>query len=74
VPSNPPRAPKPVGKKRWASRQKPMKTVMETPCAAGLRRDPAQQAEGVVLVDGDATQIDEVKKAAQAHGVSVVMI
>jgi hypothetical protein len=74
VPSNPPRAPKPVGKKRWACRQKPMKTVMETPCAAGLRRDPAQQAEGVVLVDGDATPIDEVKKAAQAHGVSVVMI
>jgi len=74
VPSNPPLAPKPVGKKLWASLQKPMKTVMETAFAEGLRRDPEQQAEWVVLVDGDATQIDYIKKAAQAHGVSVVMI
>ena len=74
VPSNPPLAPKPVGKKLWASLQKPMKTVIETTFAEGLRRDPEQQAEWVVLVDGDSTQIDYVKKAAQAHGVSVVMI
>jgi hypothetical protein len=74
VPSNPPLAPKPVGKKLWASLQKPMKTVIETTFAEGLRRDPEQQAEWVVLVDGDSTQIDYIKKAAQAHGVSVVMI
>jgi hypothetical protein len=74
VPSTPPLAPKPVGKKLWASLQKPMKTVIETAFAEGLRRDPEQQAEWVVLVDGDPTQIDYIKKAAQAHGVSVVMI
>ena len=74
VPSNPPRAPKPVGKTLWASLQKPMKTVIATACAEGLRRDPAQQAEWVVLVDGDPTQIDYIKRAAKAHGVSVVII
>ncbi len=74
VPNNPPLAPKPVGKKLWASLQKPMKTVIEAACAEGLRRDPQQQAAWVVLVDGDPTQIDDIKKAAQAHGVSVVMI
>jgi len=74
VPNNPPLAPKPVGKKLWASLQKPMKTVIEAACAEGLRRDPQQQAAWVVLVDGDPTQIDDIKKAAQAHGGSVVMI
>jgi hypothetical protein len=74
VPSNPPLAPQPVGKKRWASLQTPRQTVMETACAEGLRRDPEQQAAWVVLVDGDPTHIDSSKKAAQAHGVSVVMI
>jgi hypothetical protein len=73
-PSNPPLAPKPVGKQLWASLQKPMKTVLETAFAEGLRRDPAQQAAWVVLLDGDPTQIDYIKKAAQAHGVSVGMI
>jgi len=61
-------APKPVGKKRWASLEKPMKTVIETGCAAGLRRDPAHQAEWVVLVDGDPTQIDSIEQAVQASG------
>ena len=67
VPTQRQAAPKPMGKKLWASLQKPMKTVIETTFAEGLRRDPEQQAEWVVLVDGDATQIDYIKKAAQAH-------
>src|SRR6266853_2170988 len=74
VPNNPPLAPKPVGKKLWASLQKPMKTVMEAACAEGLRRDPQQQAAWVVLVDGDPTQLAYIKKAAKAHGVRVVII
>jgi hypothetical protein len=66
--------PKPVGKKLWASLQKPMKEVLETTFAEALRRDPERQAEWVVLVDGDATQIASIEQAAKAHGVSVVMI
>lgn len=67
-------APKPVGKTLWASLAKSMKTVIETGFAEGIRRDPEQQAEWVVLVDGDPTQIDYVEKAAKAHGVRVVII
>ena len=67
-------APKPVGKKLWASLAKSMKTVIETGFAEGRRRDPAHQAEWVVLVDGNPTQIDYIEKAAKAHGVSVVII
>jgi hypothetical protein len=67
-------APKPVGKKRWASLEKPMQTVMETGCAEGLRRDLEHQAEWVVLVDGDPTHIASIEQAVQASGVTVVMI
>ncbi len=74
VPTERQAAPKPVGKKLWASLEKPMKTVIETTFAEGLRRDPEPQAEWVVLVDGDPTQIDYIEKAAKAHGVSVVII
>ena len=74
VPSQGNPAPKPVGKKRWASLEKPMKTVIETGCAEGLRRDPEHQAEWVVLVDGDHTQIDSIEQAANASGVTVVII
>jgi len=71
-PGNP--APKPVGKKRWASLEKPMKTVIETGFAEGRRRDPEHQAEWVVLVDGDHTPIDCIEKAANASGVTVAII
>jgi len=74
VPSKENPAPKPVGKKLWASLEKPMKTVIETGFAEGLRRDPKHQAEWVVLVDGDHTQIDGIEKAANASGVTVVII
>jgi hypothetical protein len=74
VPSTGNPAPKPVGKKLWASLEKPMKTVIETGFAEGLRRDPEHQAEWVVLVDGDHTQIDCIEKAANASGVTVAII
>ena len=74
VPSNPPPAPTPVGKKLWASLEKPMKAVIEATFAEGRRRDPDQRAEWVALVDGDPIQIDYIKKTANAYGVSVVMI
>src|SRR5438093_604222 len=47
VPRNPSPAPTPVGKKRWASLEKPMKAVIEATCAEGRRRDPEQRAEWV---------------------------
>ena len=74
VPSPRQPAPKPVGKKRWASLEKPMKTVIEATLAAGHQRDPEHRAEWVVFVDGDHTQIDSVEKAATASGVTVVRI
>jgi hypothetical protein len=74
VPTERQAAPKPAGKKLWASLEKSMKTVIETTFAEGLRRDPEQQAEWVVLVDGDPTQIDSIEKAAKVGGVKVVII
>jgi hypothetical protein len=74
VPSNPPPAPTPVRKKLWASLEKPMKAVMEATFAEGRRRDPDQRAAWVALVDGDPTQIDYIKKTANAYGMSVVLI
>jgi hypothetical protein len=71
-PGNP--APKPVGKKLWASLEKSMQTVIETGVAEGLRRDPEHQAAWVVLVDGDHTQSDCIEKAANASGVTVAII
>jgi hypothetical protein len=67
-------APKPVGKKLWASLEKPMHTVIETGCAEAKRRDPEPQAEWVVLVDGDRTQLDDIEQAAKACEVEVVII
>jgi hypothetical protein len=74
VPTSRPPAPKPVGKKLWASLAKSMQTVIETGFAAGRRRDPAHQTAWVVLVDGDPTQIDAIEEVAKAQGVSVVII
>ena len=66
--------PKPVGKKLWASLEKSMKEVIETGFAEAKRRDPTQQADWVVLVDGDLTQLDEIEQAARSSGVEVVII
>jgi hypothetical protein len=74
VPQNRRAAPKPVGKKLWASLEKSMNTVIATGFAEGQRRDPTHRAEWVVLVDGDLTQIDDIEQAADAFGVSVVII
>ncbi len=74
VPHNHRVAPKPVGKKLWASLEKSMQTVIETGFAEGQRRAPMHQAEWVVLVDGDLTQIADIEQAARAFGVRVVII
>ncbi len=74
VPHNHRVAPKPVGKKLWASLEKSMQTVIETGFAEGQRRDPMHQAEWVVLVDGDLTQIADIEQAARAFEVRVVII
>jgi hypothetical protein len=74
VARNQPPAPKPVGKKLWASLEKSMQAVMEATFAEARRRDPEQTAAWVVLVDGDPTQIDYIEKTAHANGVSVVII
>ena len=74
VPNQLPPAPKPVGKKLWASLEKPMKAVIEATFAEGLRRDPEHRTAWVALVDGDPTQIDYIAKTAKADGVSVVII
>ena len=48
--------------------------MIETGFAEGQRRDPMHQAEWMVLVDGDLTQIADIEQAARALGVRVVII
>ncbi len=67
-------APKPVDKKLWAGLEKPMQTVIETGFAEGKRGDPEYQAEWVLLVDGDLTQLDDIEQAAKTFGAEVVII
>jgi hypothetical protein len=74
VPSTRQAAPKPVGKKRWASLETPRQTVMAAGCAEGCRRAPAHQAAWVVVVAGDPTPIDAIEQAAKAAGVTVVLM
>jgi hypothetical protein len=57
-----------------ASLEKSMQTVIATGFAEGQRRDPMHQAEWVVLVDGDLTQIADIEQAARTFGVRVVII
>ena len=51
-----------------------MKAVIEAGFEEGVRRDPAHQAEWVVLVDGDTTQIDYIQQAAKKYEATVVII
>jgi hypothetical protein len=74
VPRHPTAVPKPVAKRLWASLEKPMKAVIEAGFEEGVRRDPTHQAEWVVLVDGDTTQIDYIQQAATKYGATVVII
>lgn len=61
-------------KRVWASVEKDSEEVIDAAFQEALRRDPEKKRTWVVLVDGDANQLDRVYRCAERHGVDIVVI
>jgi len=63
--------PKPTNKRVWASLEKGTQEVVVQMFEEARGRDPEQQRQWVVLVDGNESQINHVENTAQIMGVGV---
>jgi hypothetical protein len=63
-----------TNKRVWASVEQDAKTVIQNAFDEAHRRDPQHQREWVVLVDGEARQLDYVQSSAKQLGVTVTVI
>lgn len=61
-------------KRVWASVEHDAKTVIGSAFEEALRRDPSRAREWVVLVDGEARQLDYMKAAAKEANVTVTIM
>jgi len=68
------RPPVPKAKRLWASLKHPPETIVRDLFEDAMRRDPAQQKEWVVLVDGDPHQIARFRRLAKASRVRLTLI
>ena len=66
--------PRARNKRGWASLEKSTTNVIDEMFAEALRRDPNRARTGVVLVDGNKTQIRDIRAAAKRAGVEITMI
>ena len=66
--------PKPTRKRVFASVKKSHRAVIREAFDEALRRDPERRRRWVVLLDGDAKQLDAVKAEAKRIGVAVTII
>lgn len=66
--------PRPAHKRAWASLVKPPKQVIAHAFEEASRRDPERRHSWIVLVDGNATQIEEARKQGKKHGVKLTLI
>jgi len=71
-PQHPP--PRPRRKRVWASVQREPEAVVAEVFAEARVRDPAQQREWAVLVDGQEAQLRYIRSAAQRQQVAVTLI
>lgn len=69
----PPR-PKPENKRVWANITDDMGTVIGPGFEEALLRDPEQQMQWVVLIDGQTELINQVKRQAEENEVSVIIV
>jgi hypothetical protein len=69
-----PRRPRPEDKCVWASLAQPPEAIIEQLFEEARRRDPLQTKQWVALVDGNQTQLDLLRCAAQDYGVELVII
>ena len=70
----PEKRPRARNKRVWASLEKTTTNVIDEMFAEALRRDPDRVRTWVVLVDGNKTQIREIRAAAKRVGVEITMI
>lgn len=63
-----------TNKRVWASVEQDAKTVIGSTFEEALRRDPKRVREWVVLVDGEARQLDYMKAAAKQAQVKVTIV
>jgi len=68
------RRPKPQHKRVWASVARSARDVIRHAFDDALRRDPDRRQRWVVLIDGDATQLDAVRAEAKRIGVEVTIV
>lgn len=67
-------APRPIGKRVWASIERPMDAVITEMFDEAFRQDPTGQKVWVCLTDGNPTQIRLMKERAAAIGVKLVIV
>ena len=66
--------PRPEYKRVWASVEKPSKEVIEDMFEEALRRDPKQEREWVILVDGQRAQLKQIKKVMKKFQVKATIV
>jgi hypothetical protein len=66
--------PKVENKRVWASITHSPAKVIDEAFREALARDPGRKRRWIVLVDGNADQLNLVKKAAKKHGVEVTIV
>lgn len=69
-----PPAPRPVGKRVWASLERTMDEVIAEMFDEAFRQDPDGKKQWVCLTDGNATQIRLMKERAAAIGVKLAIV
>lgn len=66
--------PRPAYKRVWASVEKPSQEVIEDMFREALRRDPKQEREWVILVDGQKTQLKQIKKVMKKWKIKATIV
>jgi hypothetical protein len=66
--------PRPKAKRVWASLENSSEKVINEIFEEALQRDPLNQKEWVVLVDGDLNQIKKFKKFSKKFGLKLTII
>jgi hypothetical protein len=61
-------------KRGWASGERDAKDVIDELFEEALRRDPQQDRQWVVVVDGEPHQLARIQAAARRHEVSVTIV
>ena len=61
-------------KRVWASVRQEAKAIIDSAFSEAARRDPQQQREWVVLVDGEKHQLDTINASAKRQGVEVTIV